>query len=91
MADTNRFRDDLAQVQTLPQALEERVRRQGDEVWLTLYAKDKVDCRLTFADLREGAGRWAAALVGAGLEPGGAVLLVLPTERAFYEAYWGIL
>ncbi|GAB6064023.1 fatty acyl-AMP ligase [Deferrisoma palaeochoriense] len=91
MADTNRFRDDLAQVQTLPQALEERVRRQGDEVWLTLYAKDKVDCRLTFAGLREGAGRWAAALVGAGLEPGGAVLLVLPTERAFYEAYWGIL
>jgi len=87
----DRFHDELAGAATLQQVLDERVRRQGGEVWLTLYAKDRVGCRLTYADLREGAGRWAALLAREGVGPGSAVLLILPTERAFYEAYWGIL
>ncbi|NOY45490.1 MAG: fatty acyl-AMP ligase [Deltaproteobacteria bacterium] len=87
----DRFHDELAGAATLQQVLDERVRRQGGEVWLTLYAKDRVGCRLTYAELREGAGRWAALLAREGVGPGCAVLLILPTERAFYEAYWGIL
>ncbi|MHB8767078.1 MAG: fatty acyl-AMP ligase, partial [Deferrisomatales bacterium] len=37
------------------------------------------------------ASAWAAHLAGLGVSAGDRVLLILPTERAFYEAYWGIL
>ncbi len=85
------FVDPLSHVGTLNEALDELVRRRGDRVWLTLYAKDRVACRLTYARLREGAEAWAAHLARCGVEPGDRVILVLPTERAFYESYWGIL
>jgi acyl-CoA synthetase (AMP-forming)/AMP-acid ligase II len=71
--------------------LHERVRRFGSRNWLTLYAKDRVSCTLSFADLAEGAEAWAGHLIQLGVSHGDRVLLVLPTERAFYESYWGIL
>lgn len=83
--------DPIAGASTLREALEERVRRSGGVRWLTLYEKDRVSCTLTFAELQEGACAWAAALGERGVAPGDRVLLVLPTGRAFYEAYWGIL
>ncbi len=85
------FDDTLGHVHTLNQVIRERAARQGDAVWLTLYAKDKVVCRLSYAGLLEGASAWAGHLAEAGVEPGDRVFLILPTERAFYEAYWGVL
>lgn len=83
--------DPLAGAATLPEALEERVLRSGATRWLTLYERDRVTCTLTFTELRDGARAWAGALAGQGVAPGDRVLLVLPTGRVFYEAYWGIL
>lgn len=83
--------DALSSESTLPQALEARVRLSGKDPWLKLYARDRLTCTLTYAELWKGAGAWAAHLRARGVEPGDRVLLLLPTERAFYESYWGIL
>ncbi len=85
------FNDTLSHARTLNEVICERADRQGNTVWLTLYAKDKVACRISYAELLEGAAAWAGHLAGGGVEPGDRVFLILPTERAFYEAYWGIL
>lgn len=85
------FGDSLAAETTLLGALEARVGRSGSQQWLTLYARDRVACTLSYQELWEGAGRWASHLSSRGVQAGDRVLLVLPTERAFYEAYWGIL
>ncbi len=84
-------RDALAGAATLDQMLRDRVRLSGSKTWLTLYAKDRVSCSLSYQELEEGASAWAAHLVACGVAPGDRVLMVLPTERVFYEAYWGIL
>jgi len=83
--------DPLMDATTLNEVIDKRVRLYGDKGWLTLYSKDKIECELTFADLLEGASGWAAYLSKLGVNPGEMVLLVLPTEKAFYESYWGIL
>lgn len=86
------FHDDpLVGVSTLGQALEARVALSGQKPWLTLYERDKLAATLTFGELHAAALAWAGALAGAGVRPGDRVVLVLPTERAFYESYWGIL
>ncbi|GAB4256722.1 MAG: hypothetical protein Kow0092_02930 [Deferrisomatales bacterium] len=83
--------DPLAGAATLLEAGRHRAALSGSRPWLTLYARDKRVCTLTFAELLDGASAWAAHLQERGVAPGDRVLLVLPTERAFYEAYWGIL
>ena len=83
--------DPLGQATTLNEALEQRVRLSGSRNWLTLYAKDRLVATLTFEQLLGGAAAWAGRLAEEGAEPGDRVLLILPTERSFYEAYWGIL
>ncbi|MBI5441890.1 MAG: fatty acyl-AMP ligase [Deltaproteobacteria bacterium] len=83
--------DPLAGAATLLDVLDRRARLMGDRPWLTQYEKDSASAELTFGGLAEGAQAWAARLREAGVEAGDRVLLVLPTERAFYEAFWGIL
>ena len=83
--------DPLVSSTTLGKALEERVRLSGSRTWLTLYARDRVAATLSFEALLEGAAAWAGRLAEGGTGPGDRVLLVMPTEKAFYEAYWGIL
>ena len=83
--------DPLGDATTLNEVLEKRVRLSGAREWLTLYSKNKVKCKLTLTDLLESASAWAAHLSKIGVAPGERVLLILPTERAFYESYWGIL
>ncbi len=46
---------------------------------------------LTFAELYEAAQRCAAELARRGVPPGGRVSLMLPTSRAFFVSYAGIL
>jgi fatty-acyl-CoA synthase len=84
-------RDALSSEATLVRALEARVRLSGSATWLKLYAKDRPTCTRTYAELHEAAGAWAAHLRERGVEPGDRVVLVLPTEPAFYESFWGIL
>ena len=76
---------------TLPEALLRRAERAAGDSWLTLYHRDRVACRLTYGELCQGASRWGGALRRRGVAPGDRVVLVLPTERAFYEAFWGLL
>lgn len=83
--------DPLADTATLIEVIEKRTRISGSREWLTLYYKNKVECKVTFTDLLEGAYSWADHLSKIGVGPGEKLLLVLPTERAFYESYWGIL
>ena len=78
--------DTLSDAATLNEVLEERERLSGSREWLTLYSKNKVECRLTFTDLLEGANARADHLSKIGVAPGERLLLVLPTERAFYES-----
>lgn len=84
-------KDHLAHVSTLNEAFAERVKLSGEQNWLTLYDRDKIVATLTFRALFEAAKQWAGALAEVGVKPGDRVVMVLPTERAFYEAYWGIL
>ncbi|HSH68802.1 MAG TPA: AMP-binding protein, partial [Deferrisomatales bacterium] len=65
--------------------------RLGGAPWLTLYHRDQVACRLTRDELCREAARWGGALRRLGVAPGDRVVLVLPTERAFYEVFWGLL
>lgn len=83
--------DPLADTKTLNEVIEKRTRLSGSREWLTLYSKNKIECKVTFTDLLEGAYSWADHLSKIGVAPGERLLLVLPTERAFYESYWGIL
>ena len=46
---------------------------------------------LTFAELYDAAQRCAAELARRGVPPGGRVSLMLPTSRAFFVSYAGIL
>jgi acyl-CoA synthetase (AMP-forming)/AMP-acid ligase II len=85
------FRDPLGTHSELRGALAARVKLSRGETWLTLYARDRVTCSLTYEQLWDGAAAWAAHVRSLGVEDGDRVLLVLPTERAFYESYLGIL
>ncbi len=89
--DSPRPPDPCAGAATLVDVLRHQERAQGDRRWLTLYAQDRVAATLTFAELGGAAAAWAAHLADVGVAPGDRVLLVLATERSFYEAYWGIL
>lgn len=84
-------KDLLPSANTLIDALEERAAISGPKPWLTLYERDKITAELSFADLLKAARLWAGALSAQGVKPGDRVVMVLPTERLFYEAYWGIL
>ncbi|WP_300462921.1 fatty acyl-AMP ligase [Desulfobacula sp.] len=83
--------DPLPKTKTLNEFLRKRVELSGGSTWLTLYSKDKIACKLTYAELLEGAICWSAELLKTGVRPGDRILLILPTEKAFYEAFWGIL
>lgn len=76
---------------TLPEVLLRRADQSPETPWLTLYHRDRVACRLTYGELCRGAARWAGGLQKRGVVPGDRVVLVLPTGREFYEAFWGLL
>lgn len=87
----NRMSDKLIAVKTLPAMLAERAEHSGTHQWLTLYSKDRIVSTIGFGELMECALSWANFLHQAGVQPRDRVMLVLPTERAFFEAFWGIL
>lgn len=83
--------DPLKDVTTLNEAAAERVRISGERNWLTLYDRDRIVATMTYRALFDAARLWAGALAEVGVKPGDRVVMVMPTQRAFYESYWGIL
>ena len=76
---------------TLLEALEWHVRAQPDRLHITILDGDAEEARLTYADLARDMEAVAAGLQRAGLEPGHAVAIMLPTGRDFFAAYYGVL
>jgi non-ribosomal peptide synthetase component E (peptide arylation enzyme) len=80
--------------QTLIEVLRYRAIHDAERVHLNITedaeSGDKTHT-LTFADLYNAAQRCAAELARRGVPPGGRVSLMLPTSRAFFVSYAGIL
>ena len=85
------MKDHMAHAGTLNEVLHLQAEKSASKNWLTLYQRYRAETRLSFGELLSGAQYWAAALQNHAVAPGDRVLLVLPTEKGFYEAFWGIL
>ena len=83
--------DPMSHTVALNELLNQRAEVSGHSNWLTLYVRDRINCTMTFVELLSGANIWASSLNHFGIHPKDRVLLVLPTEKAYYEAFWGIL
>ncbi|HKU46382.1 MAG TPA: AMP-binding protein, partial [Burkholderiales bacterium] len=76
--------------QTLTEALEYHAQRQPDRLTVFLY-EDKAETSITYGTLWEGALAYAAALTGAGLQPGQTVAIMLPTSKEYLYCFYGTL
>src|SRR5215467_12232285 len=84
----------MVAAQTLVDVLRYRARHDGERTHLRVSEEsDRGDrtCTLTFGELYAAAQRCAAELARRGVPPGGRVSLMLPTSRAFFVSYAGIL
>lgn len=76
---------------TLADVLRTHARASPDRVHVKLYEGASDTARpITYAELLAGATRVAAGLQKAGLEPGQAVAIMLPTGAAYLETFLGI-
>jgi len=82
--------DPLCGVETMCDVFRKRVELSGDKPWLTLYSGDRVSRVVSFAGFSDEVAGWAALLSEKGVGPGDRVLIVLPTELAFYSSYWAV-
>ena len=80
-----------AAARTLPEVLEHHARRHPQQTHILLYGDGDAPRPVTYAELAAGAARAAAGLRGAGLKPGGAVALMLPTGLDYFVGFFGIL
>ena len=76
---------------TLLETLDWHVRCHPARVHITLYDEDEQPEELTYAALAAGADAVAAGLQARDLQPGQTVALMLPTSRAFFDGFYGIL
>jgi fatty-acyl-CoA synthase len=86
--------EDIFAAQTLIDVLRFRALHDADRTHLHITEDSDPDDKtltLTFAELYAGAQRCAAELARRGVPPGGRVSLMLPTSRAFFVCYAGIL
>src|SRR5690349_1573891 len=80
--------------ETLNEVLRYRALHDGERAHLLITEDGDAGERnvtLTFGELYEAAQRCAAELARIGVPPGGRVSLMLPTSRAFFVSYAGIL
>jgi len=78
------------QAQTLVEALEYHVERQPDRLTVFMY-EDQHEHPISYKGLWEGAMRYAARLVEAGVQPGQTVAIMLPTGRDYLFCFYGVL
>jgi len=86
--------EDIFAAQTLIDVLRYRALHDADRTHLHITEDSDTDDKtltLTFAELYSAAQRCAAELARRGVSPGGRVSLMLPTSRAFFVCYGGIL
>src|SRR5688572_6477936 len=76
--------------QTLTEALEYHAERQPDRLTVFLY-EDKAEASITYKTLWDGSIAYAAALAGAGLQPGQTAAIVLPTSKEYLFCFYGTL
>ena len=76
---------------TLVEVLEWHVERHPDRRHVAFLPRDGVVEELTYAGLLERASRIAAGLEAAGLEPGQAAGLMLPSGFDYFAAFFGVL
>jgi acyl carrier protein len=76
--------------QTLTEALEYHVEKQGERLCVFLY-EDKKETPITYRGLYEGALAYAARLAQAGLQPGQMVAIMLPTSKEYLFSFYGTL
>jgi acyl carrier protein len=79
-----------AHAQTLTEALEYHVEKQGERLCVFLYEEQK-ETPITYRALYDGALAYAARLAEAGLQPGHMVAIMLPTSKEYLYAFYGTL
>ena len=80
-----------ATAETLVDVLEHHVRAHGKRPHLRIWHGEGDETCLTYGDLHAAACRIASGLLERGLAPGDRVAIMLPTEAAFFEAFFGVL
>ena len=76
---------------TLLEALEWHAAEQAERTHILLVDREASPEPITFGALRAEAAAVAAGLVRAGIRPGEAVAIMLPTGREFFAAFYGAL
>lgn len=76
---------------TLVEVLERRCDASPDQVHIRLLGDEGEEEVITYSDLRAGAVHVAGGMLAAGLPRGGSAALMLPTGRAYFEAFMGVL
>jgi 1-acyl-sn-glycerol-3-phosphate acyltransferase len=77
--------------QTLIEALAYHVDKHGDRPHILLWQGEESEQSIRYAQLDSGARRIARGLLEKGLVPGDRVAIMLPTEAAFFEAFFGVI
>jgi len=76
---------------TLIEVLAYHVRLHGDRPHVFLWRSEDDEQTITYAELDRESHVIAAGLIERGLAPGARVAIMLPTEAAFFEAFFGVL
>ncbi len=80
-----------ASARTLVDVLAWHADTSPDRVHIHLRTEDGQEQPITYRRLREGAGAVAAGLRTRGVAPGDAVALMLRSEEAFFDSFFGVL
>ena len=76
---------------TLIEVLAYHVRSHGDRPHVLLWRSEDDEQTISYAELDRESCTVAAGLIERGLAPGDRVAIMLPTEAAFFEAFFGVL
>ena len=77
--------------ETLIEILAYHVRSHGNRPHVLLWRGEDDEQTITYAELDREARVMAAGLIEHGLTPGERVAIMLPTDAAFFEAFFGVL
>lgn len=75
----------------LIEVLHHHVRLHGDRPHVLLWRSEDDEQTISYAELHRESCAVAAGLIERGLAPGDRVAIMLPTEAAFFEAFFGVL
>ena len=76
---------------TLIDVLDFHVRAHPDRPHLRVWVSENEEDRMTYGDLHDAARKVAFGLIDRGLAPGDRVAIMLPTQPAFFQAFYGTL